>query len=219
MRRAGSGLFVLGATLAIASSGCAVNMLSLPYFLFVGEQMVPPKVKLVEKKKDKKKLLVLSYANSGLQWGFDAIDDELTALLIQEISQAENRLEVIPERTVREWRDVNAGWADKSLQEIGDHFDVDYVLFIECADFQLNEGKNQYLLKGKTKVSVKVHDVNKKQIIYETDYLRSYPRERVVSINDVQSEDQFRKSFLRRIAKELSWYVAPHKAGDEIEDP
>lgn len=202
----------------LGSGGCMVNMMALPYFLFVKDMAVPPKVKLVDKKKDRKKVMVLSYANSGLQWGHDEIDEELTALLIGEIAQAEDRLEVVPERQIRAWRDLNAGWAEKSLQEIGEHFDVDYVLFLECADFSLNEGKNQYLLRGRGRILFRVHDVAKNTIIYENEYLREYPRERPVSINDITSEDQFKKAFLRRIAKELAWYVVPHAPADEMED-
>lgn len=217
-QRARLAVAALAAALSLGNAGCLVNMMAVPYFLFVRNHNVDPPAKLVTKKKEKKRVLVLSYANSGLQWGFDQIDEELTGLLIGEIARGEKRLEVIPENKVRAWRDTNSHWADMSLQQIGEEFDVDYVVFIEALDFSLNEGKNQYLLKGRTRILFKVHDVAQKQSTYDNEYIRDYPRERLVSVSDVQSENEFRKAFLRRIARELAWYVVPHDPADELDD-
>jgi hypothetical protein len=217
----GPGLFwcsLTTALVALCMSGCAVNMMALPYFLMSGGNMADPQVKLVKKKKDKKKVVVLAYAPSGLQWGFDVIDGELASQLVDQIANAEPRLEVVSEREVRAWRDVNTNWMDKNLQEIGEHFDVDYVLFVEAAEFTLNESKNQYLLKGRTRMLFKVHDVNKDQVIFDQEYVREYPRNRPISIQDVTSEEQFRKAFMRQVTKELSWYVVPHSYEEEAND-
>lgn len=209
---------VLASLIALAPAGCAVNMMALPYFLFGGQSLADPAVKLVHKKKDKKKVLVLSYADSNIQWGHDAIDDELCGLLIGKIAAGDSRLEVIPERRVRSWKDMNPDWADKSLQQIGEHFDVDYVIFFECTAFSLNEAKNQFLLQGKTRVVFRVHDVNKDSLVYDNVYQKDYPPNRAVPLTDVNSEEQFRRMFLRRIAQELSWYVVPHPYADEVSD-
>ncbi|MFO0945081.1 MAG: hypothetical protein U1D30_03915 [Planctomycetota bacterium] len=209
---------LLAAATMFTSSGCLVNVMALPYFLFAGEPTVKPPVKLLQKRRDEKKVLVLGFADPSLKFGFDAVDDELTGLIIGEIMEKEKRLEVIPERKVRGWRDTNPHWTDKSLQEIGENFDVDYVIFFEVSTLSLNETKNQYLLQGKTKVIVKIHDVNKDAQIFNDTYQREYPPERAVPLTDFSSEEQFRRLFLRTIAREISWYVVPHRHADEISD-
>lgn len=206
------------ASLSLGSTGCLINVMALPYFLFAGEPVVKPPVKLLEKRRDKKKVLVLGFADASLKFGFSAVDDELTGLLISEIAEKEDRLELVPERKVRGWRDTNSHWTDKSLQEIGEHFDVDYVYFFEVAGMSLNETKNQYLLQGTTRILVKIHDVNKDGIIFDDVYTREYPPERSIPLTDVTSEEHFRRMFMRVIARELAWYVVPHRHKDELSD-
>lgn len=185
-------------------------MMALPYFLMGGDARQPPRVQLVKSKKENKKVLVLSYADFGLRNGYGPIDDELTALLIGEIVRNEERLEVVPERDVREWRDQNTQWVDMTLQEIGEKFKVDYVVFFEVNSFSMSDPKNAYLYQGKTSVSFRVHDVSNNTLIFEEEYVRDYPPNRPVPVTDVSSEDQFRQRFLRRVAQELSWYIVPH---------
>ena len=55
-------------------------------------------------------------------------------------------------------------------------------------------------------------------MIFSDVFEKDYPTERSIELQDVTSEEQFRRLFLRRIAEELSWYVVPHRAADEIED-
>lgn len=203
---------------AFGSTGCLINVMALPYFLFAGDPVVKPPVKLLEKRRDKKNVLVLGYADPSLRFGFSSIDDEIAGLLINEISEKEDNLTLIPERKVRGWRDTTPTWTDMSLQEIGEHFDVDYVLFFEVASMTLNQTKNQFLLQGMTRVNVKIHDCNKDMIIFDDVYTREYPPERSIQLSDVSSEEQFRRMFVRTIAREISWYVVPHRHADEISD-
>jgi hypothetical protein len=208
----------LAVTAAMLATGCtgSVNMLAVPYFLMFGaEPTVPPRVELVKGRKDKKKVLVLCYAEPGLKFGFDSIDDSLCGLVIGELARTEPRLEVVPERKVREWADVNPNWQAHGLGEIGERFDVDYVLSFEVVGFQLNETKNQFLLKGSARILVEVHDVDENKRLFQGIYEREYPPHRAVPLADVRSEEHFRDMFLRTIARELTWYVLPHRMHDE----
>lgn len=199
----------------LSSAGCAIDILALPYFLFAPEPVIPPRVALLSGKKDKKKLVVLAYADSSIVFGFDAIDDDLGNHVIGEISKTEKRIEVVPERKVRAWRDTHPNWAETSLQQIGEHFDADYVMFLEVNRFSMHEAKNQFLLQGHASVLVKVHDVNKNAIILDNMYNRDYPPNRPVQVTDLSSEDIFRRAFILNMGKELAWYIVPHKPDDE----
>jgi hypothetical protein len=211
-------ILALATSLVLSAGGCAVNVLAIPYFLMGGEPRIQPPVKLCEKKKDTKRVLVLAFADTGIQWGYQSVDDELTGLLVSEILQGDKRIEVVPEQTINEWKDRNANWIDRDPQTIGEHFDVDYVLFVEVTSFSLNTTRNQYLLQGHSDVLFKVWDVNKETLAFSDVLEKDFPSNRSVELQNVSSEEQFRRLFLRRIARELSWYIVPHQAADEIED-
>lgn len=200
------------------SGGCAIDMLALPYFLFAGEPRIDPAIKLCEKKKDRKRVLVLTFADSSIQWGYQSVDNELNGLLLNEIAMNEPRLELVPDTAIREWKDRNADWIDKDPQTIGEHFDVDYVIFVELTAFNLNTTRNQFLLQGHCDVLFKVWDVNSSSMVFSNVFEKDYPSNRSIELQDVTSEEQFRRLFLRRLAKEISWNVVPHRVADEIED-
>lgn len=208
----------LATALGLSAGGCSVDLFAIPYFLFAGEPRIDPPVQLCKGRKDVRKVLVLAFADTGIQWGYQAIDAELTGLLIGQMDQADSRLELVPERAVREWKDRNSDWFDKSPQAIGEHFDVDYVIYVEITSFTLNTTRNQYLLQGHCDILFKVWDVNKEAMIFHDVFEREYPSNRQVELQDVASEEDFRRLFLRRVASELSWYVVPHRAADEVED-
>jgi hypothetical protein len=209
---------LVAAAIVLTGTGCAVNVLALPYFLFGGEPKVDPPIKLCESRKDTKRVLVLAFADTSIQWGYQSVDDELTGQLVSEILQGDKRIEVVPQQTVNEWKDRNANWIDRDPQTIGEHFDVDYVLFVEVTSFSLNTTRNQYLLQGHCDVLFKIWDVNKENLAFSDVLEKDYPSHRSVELQNVASEEQFRRMFLRRIAQELSWYVVPHRSADEIED-
>lgn len=202
----------------IPTGGCSLNVLAIPYFLFAGEPRVDPPVTLFTKRKETKKVLVLSFADTAIQWGYQSVDDELTGLLAGQLVTGDSRLEIVPERTVREWKDRNPDWIDKDPQAIGEYFDVDYVFFVEVTSFSLNTTRNQFLLQGHADVLFKVWDVNKEAMVFSDVMEKDYPSNRSIELQDVTSEEEFRRIFLRRLAEELSWYVVPHRVADEIED-
>lgn len=216
MKRNLSWMASIVAVSALASTGCVLAQLA--YFIIPGDGGMPPKVKLLNGRRETKKIVCIPYADSGMRFSFDALDSDLNSLLVAEITGREKRFDVVPERKVRAWRDQNQNWADSSLQQIGEHFDVDYVLFYEIRRFSLNETKNQFLLQGGTTIRIKIHDVTKDATIHEDSYQREYPPERSVPVSEVLSEEQFRKRFLRTVAREISWQILPHELRDTIDD-
>lgn len=202
------------------TSGCNsfVNMMALPYFLAGQDSMIDPRVSLLKDKKDKKRIVVVTFASAGLRFGHDSIDDSLTTLLSANIMLGDERFDVIPARKVREWKDTNPKWYDMNLQTIGEYFDTDYVLWLEVESFSLNETKSQYLLQGMAETVFKIYDVNKQVVVHSEHYKRDYPSNRPVPLSDVQSEDQFRQRFLEAMARDISWSIVPHRPADEVSD-
>lgn len=209
---------ILAVAMLLSTTGCFVNMMAAPFFLFGKDPTIDPPLKLLKGRRDSKKVLVISYADNGLRFGFDSIDEDICSLAGAAIALGDKRFEVVPARKARAWRDSNPNWSDLSLQEIGEQFDVDYVMFMEVTRFSLNETKNQFLLQGSINVKVKVHDIAVDQMILDEMYQREYPPNRAVPLTDVASEEQFRRMFLATVGREISWYLVPHRAADEISE-
>ena len=209
----------LAGALAVATTGCSgmVNMLALPA-LFTGAECIEPKVKLVKGKHDKAKILVLSYANTDLRWGNDSVDEEITAMLSAELSQ-EPRFKITPERKVRAWKDLNPRWSAKGPQAIGEEFEVDFVVMLEVTEFAVQEPKSPFLLQGRTKATIKVHDVKKDMQVYTDIYTREFPSTGPIPASDVSSQDGFKIKFMKTLAKELSWTLVAHPSADVANDP
>jgi hypothetical protein len=205
--------------LAASSVGCSgmVNVLALPA-LFTGAEMIEPKVKLVKGRSDSAKVLVLSYANADLRWGNDSVDEEITAMMAAELSK-ESRFKIAPERKVRAWKDLNPRWSTKSPQAIGEEFEVDYVVMLEVSEFAVQEPKSPFLLQGRAKATIKVHDVKKDQEVHRDIYTREFPSTGPIPASDVSSQDGFRIRFMRTVAKELSWTLVAHPAAEISQDP
>lgn len=200
----------------IGTSGCMLNALALPYYMFAANRNAKPPIKLCKKKREHKRVMILSTTDNGLRFGFDAVDEDLTSALGALISAGDKRIEVVSDREVRQWQDENPDWDEKPVQDIGEKFDVDYVIEMEVTKFTLNESKNQYLLQGSTNITMKVHDIDGEKILDEQLYNRDFPPNRTVPLTDVASEEQFRKMFLARVATELSWFFVPHCIDDEF---
>jgi hypothetical protein len=210
----GIGVAALLGLFAVGSIGCSgfVNVLALPA-IFTGGENIPPEVKLGGNRADPTKVLVLSFANTDLRWGNDSVDDELTAMLSSELSKDPN-LKTVPERKVRAWRDLHPRWASKSLQDIGEEFEADYVILLEVTEFEVSEPKSPFLLQGKSKVRVKVHDVKKDNVIHRDEFARNYPARGPIPLTDVPSQESFKLRFLQTVAKELSWKFIPHPVSE-----
>ena len=204
-------------TAVLISCGCSINMLAIPYYLFVGEQKLPPPKPLVEGKKDRKKVAVISYVDNALRFSFDSLDSDLESMVSMEMAKNEKRVDVVQAKKIRNWRDKNPGWIDASLQSVGEKFDANYVIFIEISEFSLSADRNQFLYQGRAKVSVKLHDVSKDSVEYADSWVREYPPNRPVDMREYTSEDQFRNKFLAVLAKEVAWHFVPHSPDDRAE--
>ena len=204
---------------ASAATGCSgmVNVLAIPA-LFTGSECIEPEVKLVKGRHDSARVLVLSYANADLRWGNDSVDEEITAMLSAELSK-ESRFKITPERKVRAWKDLNPRWARKNAQEIGEEFEVDYVVTLEVTDFAVQEPKSPFLLQGRAKAKIRVHDVKKDQMVYDDVFTRDFPSTGPIPAQDVASQDGFKIKFMRTLARELSWKLVAHPASDVAKDP
>lgn len=211
-----------GLMLVAALLGTGCNVLSLPYFLFPASSKYPPGlVKLSsDNKKHPSKVVILAYL--ATEGGPELIqaDRELGRSLIQHLQVAvkenEEKVELIPGRKVEKFKNEHPDWHAMDMQDIGKHFDVDYVVFVEIEGIDLYEtGSHKMMYRGQAEVKVYVQDMahpDDDPIThpYHCEYPPSGPR----PVDDTNLAT-FRHDFLEYVAEHLSWLFTAHSTREE----
>ena len=158
-----------GLLLAAVLVGAGCNGPSLLYFLYPGPdpQQDPEFAKLASDDKDKEvKVLILAYS-SGVETRpeFLMVDHELTdqlsRLLQQSAKENKKKISVVPPRQVRDFKSRHPDWYAGKLEDVGKHFDADYVIYLEIDSLSLYEtGSHNTLYRGRAKIFVTLVDMH-----------------------------------------------------------
>jgi hypothetical protein len=199
--------------------------MALPFFLLPGtEPKHEPRCKLVPYD-DHKDARVVILSSSGLETRpeFLRLDRELSRLLYRQMEdgfkQNKERVTVAAISQVEKYKDDHPNWHSLSPEEIGRHFNADYVVELEINAVSLYEqGSANTLFRGHADISIDVVDVHKpaEGPIYREEYSVDYPRARGPIPASESSVSQFRQRFLSQISRELSWRFTAHLVEDDF---
>lgn len=206
----------------VLSTGC--SLLSVPFFLLSG--MNPkrdPQCRLASDDKDKEvKVVILAYSSLETRPEFLRADREISGFLVQQLQQRfkdnKEKVTLVPVNKVEKYKDEHPNWRSLDPQEIGQHFEADYVVDLSIDSLSLYEpGSANQLYRGRASVSIAVVDVTKpgEDPIYKEEYTTEFPRSRgPVPASDTNPQ-QFRLLFLKHIAKELAWRFTAHPTSED----
>jgi hypothetical protein len=208
-RRAFLGALALGMGL---QAGC--NFGSLAYFL-MPEQRLEAKVKhlATNDEKTKPKVVILSHAALDLDADFLHADRELAENLTREMkalaSAFREKIDLVPQRQVEEYKNMHPRWRSMDLHEIGKKFNADYVVYLDILSMTMRDPKQVDTYNGKTNISVSLCDVKNPEDSPSVEpFSYQYPTENrapVTRDNDTHPT-KFRQEFLARAARKLAFY-------------
>jgi hypothetical protein len=212
-----AGLLVVAAALA---AGC--NLSALPYFLSGAEAKQPPILMKLASDDKKKEVKVAIFVYSGVsdRPEFMCLERELSGALTRYLKDGckanEEKVDIIPPGKVQDYKNTHPDWHAESLQELGKHFEADYVIYIEVMSMSLYEqGSAKQLYRGKAELAVTV--VNMKtpdDDPIEQPYRCEYPASRPIMADD-QNARQFYTSFLNYVAEHIAWYFTAHPTSED----
>lgn len=214
----------LGVLLMVTAVSFGCNPVTTMYFLIPGMHSDPEAPFHLAKKPKKGKevkVVVLTYARSGLSPDFLGVDRTLANLFAKKLTEGAemngDKIAVVPAHDVEKYKRENPGWKAEGAAQIGKYFDADYVIDMEINSLSLYEpGSAGNLLQGRASVGVTVTDVaNPDDQPFAHPYNGKYPRFGSRSADMDGSVDAFRQSFLNRIATDLSWIFVSHSQSDE----
>jgi hypothetical protein len=226
MKRIQATLTALGLLATTLCAGCG-DLGSFVYFM-MPEQKTVPDIKhlaLTSKGKDKGKemraMILVRPMLVETRLEFVGADVKLATLLHKQIKDMveynEERLTLIAPEKVEAFKSSRSNWAELNPLDIGNHFQVDYVIVIEANHLSLYE-RNSYqrIYRGKADLSVKLWDVkHPDESPAKRDFSYSYPGEAKIEEVDSDTPPQvFRDRFLTYVAKRLAWLFEPHPERD-----
>jgi hypothetical protein len=222
-RRWLAAVLVLGVA---ALGGC--NPFMLAAFMFPMDRTIPPKCPLTVEGKDSKVLILcyhagqppsdpaLNQADWNLGW-------RLNQVLQERFKENKDRVTLVTPNQVRTYKNKDLRWHEKTPQEIGRHFDADYVVTLEIHNLRLFDdqpgARNQGFYKGHAELAITVTDVHKPEgegEVFADEYVTDYPRSQaIVGVTEVNAP-QFRTRLIDFLARDLAQLFTAHPPRDKF---
>lgn len=150
---AGLVLGMLGGILGLGLGGCSWLAMASEK---VGGKNVPADYKTL----DDKSLAIVIYPDWATGLEYAGARDEIGAFTTAQMREFLPKTKLVNYKEVIHWQDDTQQWRNMEMKEIGKHFGVDRILYIEVLDYRSRQPGSDNLLQGR------IHAMAR---IYETD--------------------------------------------------
>src|SRR5437764_4012017 len=146
---------LLGAALLLMP-GCSPLQV-LAYFI-APDSMEPPHCTLTNKGKDVKVLIIAAHAgplpsDPALMRSDWDLSGRLTRLLEERFKENKDRVKIIPPTQVKNYMNAQPRWRELPPQDVGKHFDADWVINLEIASISLSDRSSRnFFYHGKAEI-------------------------------------------------------------------
>ena len=107
-----------------------------------------------------RRVLVLVWAEAATVFEYPHIQFELARYVNYHLKTNVDPIALITAREVAAYQRDTPGWESLPLDQVGSHFDVDYVIYLELPEYTIRGPGTQYLLAGRGRVAMSVYDVH-----------------------------------------------------------
>ncbi|MGN6367996.1 MAG: hypothetical protein ACTHN5_07025 [Phycisphaerae bacterium] len=183
--------------LPLAFSGCQL-------FGF-GEEVSGHPVSAQYKGLDNKSVAIVIYADQATTNEFPAAREELSAFLASKMREHLPTIKLLDYHEVMNWQDDTMNWFGLTEKQIGQHFSVDRVLYIELLDYSVAASKGFGEIQGHIRANCKVTEVDSPSNSPAWTSLIDvrYPQDHPVDPSQT-SPDALRASLLQKFADQLT---------------
>jgi hypothetical protein len=217
-------VFVASASL-VATSGCDPR--SLAYFLQPFDPVIDPKGPSL----DEKKVVILCTVNAGALAEFPSLEKDLPRELGTILKVKTKKMTLVNPDKVATWSEAHPSWTDPA--DAARDFGADMVIFLEIEQFQIQTPGDLNMVHGDSKVHIQVFEMQypkdskdkpikdqpkEPHSIYDEYAETGFPNRGPLPIDSGNSRASFRNTFLRVVAKDISWHFVPHAPDDSIQD-
>lgn len=107
-----------------------------------------------------KSVAIVIYTDQATTNEFPAAREELSSFIAAQLREHVPTAKLLDPREVINWQDDTLNWFGLSEKEIGKHFSVDRVLYIELLDYSVSENRGFGDLQGHLRANCKVYEVD-----------------------------------------------------------
>jgi hypothetical protein len=210
--------------LLVASLGCdpvaTLGFLAYPFAPNLDDPVFSLKVPGKESK------VVLIFAHEQSAAPNDAFRDadlmlarQLASLLTQQYKDNKDKIKIVNASQVYSYLHDQKDWATQPKQDIGKHFDADFLVYCELGPMTMYEhGSGGTLYRGSAEIHISVFDVHeaedeslKGDKFFSCVYPTTHPEDATG-----MTPGAFRAKFLDRIARDLVPFFAGQPADDKL---
>jgi hypothetical protein len=214
----------LVALLLVASLGCdpvaTLGFLAYPFAPNLDDPVFSLKIPNKESK------VVLIFAHEDNASPSDAFRDadlmlarQLASLLTQQYKENKDKVKIVNVSQVYQYLRDQRDWVTQPKQDLGKHFDADFVVYCELGPMTMYEqGSGRTLYRGSAEIHISVFDVHedegeclKGDKFYSCVFPTTHPED-----SSSMTPAAFRAKFLDRIAKDMVPYFASRPADDQM---
>src|SRR5262249_33648242 len=133
-------------------------------------------------KKKEVKAAIVTHSTLEVRPELLRADRQLSELLAKQLTEQckdnGEKVSIVPTRKIEEYKNQHPGWKDDDLDEIGKHFNADYVIFLEINELDLTmHGSFGGLLRGRARIQVSLIDVHNPEEELSESFECTYPTE------------------------------------------
>jgi hypothetical protein len=208
-----------------ATSGCDPR--TLAYFLQPFDPTVPPPC---ETSFEGKKIVILCRAVADSTGEFSSLERDLSREVAKIFRLKVKKITVVDPDKVATWVEAHPKETDPA--EVARDFDADIVIYLEVEQFQTQSPGDLNMIHGDAKVHIKAYQMDypknskgkpikdqpkEADEIYDSYAEPSFPNS-PLPIDSGLSRSKFRITFVKVVAKEISWHFIEHAPDDSIQD-
>ena len=163
------------------------------------------------------RVMVLTYAKLSALLKNPSLQMEVMQGVTKNLrKQLGKKTEVVEPTEVAAWLDENPDWQGIPLDQIGQQFDANFLVYVELEQFSIREPGSTILYRGRARSNVMVVETARgAKPVFRSQVDMVYPRDKVVSATEI-SHDRFKQQILAvyndRVARLFHSYRVRRKA-------
>jgi hypothetical protein len=195
---------VLGRGILAAALLASPLLLSGCWIFSAAQQVAGKKVEAQYKGLADKSIAIVVYTDQATTNEFPAAREEISSFIAAQIHENLPTARMLDYHEVMNWQDDTLNWFGLTEKEIGQHFSVDRVLYIELLDYSVSPNRGYGDLQGHLRANCKVYEMdNKVNGAAWTDVIDTrYPKDHPLDASQASPEG-VRSHTLKDFADEL----------------
>ncbi len=190
-------------------SGC--NWFEFPAFVLFGKTHEKVKAEYTGLKGKRVAIIIAGLPAIDFEDPYARMDLALAsaALIRQEVDE----VQFVDQEKIERYQQENLDWISLPMRELGKHFGVDRILYIELMQFTTVEPESINLVRGRVWSQVSIYEIDSAQPntpVYETEIQAVYPERGPLPMSDT-ARMGVRQKIIVLYAQELSRKFYNHK--------